>query len=89
MAQKRRELMGRKRKFGEESDFVSVRVPKSKRKEYRTAIKNFVEKKFANECCASAESSKIKVNIKESDGFRKFEEFIKDVKKLGKKKDIK
>ena len=40
--------MGRKRKFGEESDFVSVRVPKSKRKKYRTAIKNFVEKKFAH-----------------------------------------
>ena len=36
--------MGRKKKFGEESDFVSVRVPKSKRSEYRNAIKHFVEK---------------------------------------------
>jgi len=35
--------MGRKKKFGEESDFVSVRVPKSKRKEYKNAIKDFVE----------------------------------------------
>ncbi len=39
--------MGRKKKFGEESGFVSVRVPKSKRGEYRNAIKKFVEAKFA------------------------------------------
>jgi len=37
--------MGRKWKFGEESDFVTVRVPKSKRDEYRRAIREFVEKK--------------------------------------------
>ncbi len=57
---KRREVMGRKRKFGEESDFVSIRVPKSKRKEYRTAIKNFVEKKFANESATNNEVSNLK-----------------------------
>jgi len=73
--------MGRKKKFGEESDFVSVRVPKSKRKEYRTAIKHFVEKKFARESDTNIVNSNIKLNKKEMDEFRKFEEFIKDIKK--------
>ena len=41
--------MGRKRKFGEKSAWVSVRVPKSKVKEYRMAVREFVEKKFAVE----------------------------------------
>jgi len=73
--------MGRKRKFGEESDFVSVRVPKSKRKEYRTAIKHFVEKKFASESDTNRINSNIAINKKELDGFRKFEEFIKEIRK--------
>lgn len=77
--------MGRKRKFGEESDFVSVRVPKSKRKEYRTAIKHFVEKKFASESDTNRINSNIAINKKELDGFRKFEEFIKEIKKEEKK----
>ena len=79
--------MGRKRKFGEESDFVSVRVPKSKRKEYRIAIKHFVEKKFANELATNSEVSKIKIDKKKLDGFRKFEEFIKDLEKEGEEKE--
>ena len=68
--------MGRKRKFGEESDFVSVRVPKSKRKEYRTAIKDFVEKKFE----LNGEGAKIEISKDKLDGFKKIEEFIKDVR---------
>lgn len=50
--------MGRKKKFGEESDFVSVRVPKSKRQEYRTAIKDFVEKKFATDSTTNERDGK-------------------------------
>ncbi|MEE9378063.1 MAG: hypothetical protein V3V33_08510 [Candidatus Lokiarchaeia archaeon] len=73
--------MGRKRKFGEESDFVSVRVPKSKRKEYRNAIRDFVEKKFASDSTADSEVSKVKINKKDLNGFRKFEKFLKDVKR--------
>jgi ribosomal protein L4 len=72
--------MGRKRKFGEESDFVSVRVPKSKKKEYRIAIKNFVEEKFAKESSFIDETSKMKSNKRGTDGFRKFEEFLKELK---------
>ena len=72
--------MGRKRKFGEESDFVSVRVPKSKKQDYRDAIKNFVEKKFANESTAYNKDSVNKINRNELNGFRKFEEFIKDLR---------
>ncbi len=84
---KRRELMGRKRKFGEESDFVSVRVPKSKRKEYRKEIREFVENKFAKEQIPNNEGSNIKNKEKKLEGFRKFEEFIKDVRKEDKEKE--
>lgn len=73
--------MGRKKKFGEESDFVSVRVPKSKRKEYRAAIKHFVEKKFASDSDTTSSNSNINLNKKRLDGFRKFEEFIEELKK--------
>ena len=79
--------MGRKKKFGEESDFVSVRVPKSKRKEYRNGIKDFVEKKIASESDNKSEESKIRINKTELDGFRKFEEFIKDFEKEVKEKE--
>ena len=79
--------MGRKRKFGEESDFVSVRVPKSKRREYRNAIRHFVEEKFTNESVIHNEVSKDKLNRRELDGFRKFEEFIKDLKNMKKERD--
>jgi len=73
--------MGRKRKFGEESDFVSVRVPKSKRKEYRIAIKKFVEKKFTSESFTNDDVSKVKLDKKDLVGFRKFEEFVDQIKK--------
>ena len=78
--------MGRKKKFGEESDFVSVRVPKSRRKEYRIAIKEFVEKKFTNESSPLEDLSKVKISKKISDGFRKFEEFIEEIKQEDSKK---
>ncbi len=73
--------MGRKKKFGEESDFVSVRVPKSKRKEYRNAIKDFVEKKFLKNSHAKEKRKVINSMVKESELFRKFEEFIDQIKK--------
>jgi hypothetical protein len=79
--------MGRKKKFGEESDFVSVWVLKSKRQEYRKAIKNFVERKFATESEDNGEGTKTKINKKKLDGFRKPEEFIKDIWNLDKKRD--
>jgi len=79
--------MGRKRKFGEESDFVSVRVPKSKRQEYRKAIKNFVEKKFAIDNKNGEKDSMNKDNRKKLEKFRRFEEFARDIKQLEKNKD--
>ncbi len=71
--------MGRKKKFGEESDFVSVRVPKSKRKEYRKEIREFVESKSAKEEANNSEDSTVKIFEKNLDGFRKLEEFFKDL----------
>ena len=41
--------MGIKRKFGEASGWVSVRVPTSKILEYREAVREFVEGKYAIE----------------------------------------
>ena len=79
--------MGRKRKFGEESDFVSVRVPKSKRKEYKDAIKHFVEKKFAYESDVNNDHLVDTTTKKGLEGFRKFEEFIKDLKNVEKERD--
>ena len=67
-----------------QSNFVSVRVRKSKRKEYRTAIKNFVEEKFASESSSREKVSKITVDKKYLDGFLKFEEFVKKIKQQDK-----
>ena len=79
--------MGRKRKFGEESDFVSVRVPKSKRSEYRNAIKNFVEKKFEDESRSGKNTSKEKLNRVDLNGFRKFNDFIEEIQLSDKEKE--
>ena len=49
--------MGRKRKFGEASGWVSVRVPTSKLLEYREAIREFVEGKFAIELTLGEDSA--------------------------------
>lgn len=68
--------MGRKKKFGEESDFVSVRVPKSKRKEYRNEIKEFVEKKFIRNSITKEKKEIIGSTRKDSNGFKKFEKFV-------------
>lgn len=73
--------MGRKKKFGEESDFVSVRVPKSKRKEYRNEIKKFVEKKFIRNSITKEKKELIGSNGKNLNVFKSFEEFVNDVLK--------
>ena len=49
--------MGRKRKFGEASGWVSVRVPTSKILEYREAVREFVEGKFAIELTLGEDSA--------------------------------
>ena len=54
-----RKLKGREKTFGEGSDFVNVRVPKSKRQYYREEIKEFVEKEFVNASKTKIESIKI------------------------------
>jgi len=46
-----------------------------------------VEKKFANETEFISEDSKIKPNKKDFDGFRRFEEFIEDLKKNDEKEE--
>lgn len=55
--------MGRRLKFGEESAFVSVRVPKSKVKEYREALKWCVTDKFAMEVSSDGEWALITVFV--------------------------
>ena len=55
--------MGRRLKFGEESAFVSVRVPKSKVGEYREALKWCVADKFAMEVSSDGEWALITVFV--------------------------
>jgi len=81
--------MGRKKKFGEESDFVSVRVPKSKRKEYRNEIKKFVEKKFIKNSITKEKKEFIISTDADSNIFRRLEVFLKDIKKLDKERENK
>ena len=68
--------MGRPKKFGEKSRFVSVRVPGSKVLEYRAAIKKLVDEKFS---LASGllpqEEENTTHSEKESVIFRDFREF--------------
>ena len=55
--------MGRKLKFGEESAFVSVRVPKSKVGAYREAMKWCVADKFAMEVSSDGDWALITVFV--------------------------
>ena len=71
--------MGRKKKFGEESDFVSVRVPKSKRKEYRNAIKHFVEKKFIKNSITKEKKEILSSTDADSDGFDRSRKFVNEI----------
>lgn len=73
---------GRRRSSGKESDYVSVRAPKNKRKEYREDIKEFVENKFVTEpSTITEESSIVKLDKNNLARFRNFEEFVEDLKK--------
>ena len=72
--------VGRRKKFGEESGFVNVRVPKSKVSEYREAIKKLVDEKFSRDI----EKLREKEGDKGSQGkeravFRDFREFGRGV----------
>ena len=77
--------VGRRKKFGEESGFVNVRVPKSRIKEYQEAIKRVVEEKFAEESLTGI--SNIESGRATIDGskYRSFEEFADGVFKEEKK----
>ena len=71
--------VGRRKKFGEESGFVNVRVPKSKVSEYRAAIKKLVEEKFTRDSCESSkEEGKTSIG-EETITFRDFREYSKDI----------
>ncbi|NVM44101.1 MAG: hypothetical protein HWN79_04200 [Candidatus Lokiarchaeota archaeon] len=76
--------MGRRKKFGEESGFVNVRVPKSKVSEYRDAIKKLVDEKFTRDTDKLREKEGDKGNLgKERVVFRDFREFGKKVEDKG------
>lgn len=72
--------VGRRKKFGEESGFLNVRVPKSKVSEYREAIKKLVDEKFTRDSGKLKSEEENKENYeKETVTFRDFREFGKDV----------
>ena len=70
--------MGRRKKFGEESGFVNVRVPKSKVSEYRDAIKKLVDEKFSLDSREVPKEGENKETYeKKTVAFRDFREFGK------------
>ena len=74
-------VVGRRKKFGEESGFVNVRVPKSKVSEYRAAINKLVNEKFSRDSC-ELNKEKNEGNIeKKTVTFRDFREFGKEIER--------
>ncbi|KKM68916.1 hypothetical protein LCGC14_1456140, partial [marine sediment metagenome] len=57
--------------------------------EYRNAIKHFVEEKFATESESNNEELSNATTKDRLEGFRKFEEFINQVKNTDEEKDYK
>ncbi|MFX1392626.1 MAG: hypothetical protein ACFFAH_03545 [Promethearchaeota archaeon] len=51
--------MGKKKKYGENSKMVSVRVPESKEKEYRKEINKCVDEKFKKNGILALETCEI------------------------------
>ena len=85
--------VGRRRKFGEESGFVNVRVPKSKISEYREAINKLVNEKFTRDSCDLNKEEGKGSTEKKTVAFRDFREFGKDgdeeeVSKIGEEDDF-
>ena len=67
--------MGRRKKFGEESGFVNVRVPKSKVSEYREAINKLVDEKFSLDSCELNQEEGKGSTEKKTVAFRDFRDF--------------
>ena len=68
--------VGRRKKFGEESGFVNVRVPKSKVSEYRAEINKLVTEKFSRDNDELHKEEEDKAHYeKERVAFRDFREF--------------
>jgi len=67
--------VGRRKKFGEESGFVNVRVPKSKVSEYRDAIKKLVDEKFTRDTSELSKEEGKGSTEKKTVAFRDFWEF--------------
>ena len=72
--------MERRKKFGEESGFVNVRVPKSKVSEYRAEINKLVTEKFSRDNDELHKEEEDKAHYeKERVAFRDFREFDESV----------
>ncbi len=71
-------VVGRRKKFGEESGFVNVRVPKSKVSEYRDAIKKLVDEKYSRDSRESKKEEGKGSIEKRTVAFRDFREFGKE-----------
>ena len=85
--------VGRRKKFGEESGFVNVRVPKSKVSEYRDAIKKLVDEKFTLDTRELSKEEGKGSTEKKTVVFRDFREFgdkveEEEVSKIGDEGDF-
>ncbi len=79
--------VGRRKKFGEESGFVNVRVPKSKVSEYRDAIKKLVDEKFTRDARELSKEDGKGSTEKKTVAFRDFREFGKDAEEAEQSKN--
>ena len=74
--------MGRRKKFGEESGFVNVRVPKSKVSEYRAEINKLVTEKFSRDNDELHKEEEDKAHLEKAKvTFRDFRDFGESVDK--------
>lgn len=70
---------GRPQKYGEESSWVNIRVPKSKLEKYRVAIKKCVEELWARDCFLGLAEGTFESATINASKYRSFEEFVEEI----------
>ena len=70
---------GRPQKYGEESSWVNIRVPKNKIEEYQVAIKRCVEELWARDCSLGLAEGTFESATINTSKYRSFEDFVEGI----------
>ena len=70
---------GRPQKYGEESSWVNIRVPRSKIEKYRVAIKKCVEELWAKDCSLGLAEGTFESATINASKYRSFEDFVEEI----------